>query len=85
MQGSQCPEAYVEPAQRAADGLTRYENAAALGGVVAQGTEPPELRDALSLPEGFQAQENPAYDSDFAVRLELRLWGERLATVLLTM
>ncbi len=67
-QGNRCPEAYVEAAKRAADGLARYENAAALSSIVAQGAEPPGLRDALSLPEGFGAQENRAYDADYAVR-----------------
>ena len=66
-QGSQCPEAYVEAAKKAAGGLARYENAAALSGVMQQGAEPQAVRGALSLPEGFQAAENRAYDADYTV------------------
>jgi len=72
LQGSQCPDAYVEAATKAAGGLARYEGGAALSGVVKQGAEPRGVRDALSLPEGFQAQENRAYDADF------RVWREQL-------
>ena len=67
-QGSQCPDAYVEAAKKVAGGLARYEGAAALSGVTAQGAESRAVRDALSLPDGFQAQENRAYDADFRVR-----------------
>ncbi len=69
-QGSQCPDAYVEAAKKAAGGLARYEGAGKLSGVVAQGAESQAVRDALSLPESFQAQENSAYDADFRVRRE---------------
>ena len=75
-----CPDAYVEAAKRAAGGLARYENAAALGGVVAQGAEPRDLRDPLSLPEGFEAQENRAYDADYAVRQPSRTWGANVGS-----
>ena len=75
LQGSRCPDAYVEAAKRAAGGLARYEAAAALSGIAAQGAETRAVRDALSLPGGFQAQENRAYDSDYRVSRQ----GRRVA------
>ena len=83
-QGSLCPDAYVEAAKRTAGGLTRYEGAAALSGVVKQGAEPRAVRDALSLPDGFQAQENRAYDADYRVRRKQSLLLSQFSVCSLT-